>query len=718
MSSYALFAMAGFASGWMLLWAGAGAIPIVIHLLMRRRQVSVPWAAMQLLMDVIEKEARRVRLEQLILLCVRVAILCTLACALARPYWDSNPTSDLAEEYSQPKLWILGIDTSYSMAYRHVDVSRFQDAKEQAIELIQTSAPGDAFSLIEFGAPSKALIWQPTFDREAMLAELRKLHRKDTGCDALSGLRLVHDVVQWTRESARFPRKVQAVVFSDMGRESWEDVLTENDSETLEQLSTNSHLKLVSLAQRNTENLAITSLDVSANRPHIDGPIECVLRIENFSDSPTTQMPVQFQVDEQTLQSKFIDLGPRESQSLSFSWNPESSGFKAITVQIPPDRLTADNARTHIVQVRDHERVLLAESRQGDARLIRMSLEASKNSKKTEFRTIPAIELSALDLSAWDIVVLSDVNLIDGRVWQKLKRYVEDGGSLLCCFGPNAPVDAWNQNESAKELLGYQFTSVSDEGTWDINALDYASPIVAPFAGFPDSGLLTTPIFRYWQIQVLASNRLFVDLGFTNGDPLLVRNRIGRGSVASILSTPMSGVSQSNSVASWNAMAAWPSFVPLMQQTATVILEADEREFNLQTAELIRGTLDDREPDTQIRLVAPNGSESIVLAEPKVGSNGRIWEFGKTQMRGVYQAHLSSGTVVPFAVNIDPAESSLDSVPDTAFPTVNPSNLPENRSVSPSTNSSDMLARWLLGLLFLLLVAESSLAWWIGRRVG
>src|SRR5690606_8957878 len=75
-------AVAGFASGGMLLWGAAAAIPIMLHFLCRRRRVVVTWGAMALLMRVVEREARRVRLEQLLLLLLRTLILLTLAAAL------------------------------------------------------------------------------------------------------------------------------------------------------------------------------------------------------------------------------------------------------------------------------------------------------------------------------------------------------------------------------------------------------------------------------------------------------------------------------------------------------------------------------------------------------------------------------------------------------------------------------------------------------------
>src|SRR6516164_9220530 len=73
--------------GALLVTAGAGAaavaIPIIIHLLNRKRFRVVTWAAMRFLLAAQRKNARRMRLEQLILLAIRVMVVLLLVLAMA-----------------------------------------------------------------------------------------------------------------------------------------------------------------------------------------------------------------------------------------------------------------------------------------------------------------------------------------------------------------------------------------------------------------------------------------------------------------------------------------------------------------------------------------------------------------------------------------------------------------------------------------------------------
>src|SRR2546421_5662953 len=61
---------------------GAASIPLVIHLLNRKRFRVVTWAAMRFLLAAQRKNTRRMRLEQLLLLAVRTLLVLLLVLAM------------------------------------------------------------------------------------------------------------------------------------------------------------------------------------------------------------------------------------------------------------------------------------------------------------------------------------------------------------------------------------------------------------------------------------------------------------------------------------------------------------------------------------------------------------------------------------------------------------------------------------------------------------
>src|SRR5687768_3103307 len=69
----------------MLFGTAAVSVPIIIHLLNKRKFDRVQWAAMRFLQTSVEQNQRRIELEDIILLILRCLLLLFLAFALARP---------------------------------------------------------------------------------------------------------------------------------------------------------------------------------------------------------------------------------------------------------------------------------------------------------------------------------------------------------------------------------------------------------------------------------------------------------------------------------------------------------------------------------------------------------------------------------------------------------------------------------------------------------
>src|SRR5438093_2292989 len=118
-----------FGSAGMLAWGLAAALPLLIHLWSRRKHREEPWAAMAFLLAALRKNARRIQLEQWILLAVRTGILLLFALALADPQLSILSAWAGGASSGQTHV-VLVIDGSYSMDYRRDEKSRFEAAKE------------------------------------------------------------------------------------------------------------------------------------------------------------------------------------------------------------------------------------------------------------------------------------------------------------------------------------------------------------------------------------------------------------------------------------------------------------------------------------------------------------------------------------------------------------------------------------------------------------
>ncbi|MEX0585063.1 MAG: BatA domain-containing protein, partial [Pirellulales bacterium] len=159
----------GVASPLMLLWGLAAAAPIVIHLLSRRRYREAQWAAMEYLLAAVRKQSRRLRVEQWLLLAVRMLVLLIVAVALAEPYSDQRvPVAPHEERVHR----LIVLDASYSMGARSGVSTRFDIAKEKLARYLDEAVrPGDGASLVIVASPSRSIVRRPTGDRDQFAEE-------------------------------------------------------------------------------------------------------------------------------------------------------------------------------------------------------------------------------------------------------------------------------------------------------------------------------------------------------------------------------------------------------------------------------------------------------------------------------------------------------------------------------------------------------------------
>src|SRR5947208_5170350 len=131
--------------GTILVGVGAVAVPIIIHLLNRRRFRVVVWVAMRFLLNAQKQNTRRMRLEQLLLLLTRCAVvlLVVLAMASITPWaeaiwssiWPGGVKGGLHRSSRIHK--ILVIDGSLSMAAKGEGGKPcFERARELALEIV------------------------------------------------------------------------------------------------------------------------------------------------------------------------------------------------------------------------------------------------------------------------------------------------------------------------------------------------------------------------------------------------------------------------------------------------------------------------------------------------------------------------------------------------------------------------------------------------------
>ena len=168
----------------LLLWAlPMAAVPIIIHLLNRRRFHKIPWAAMEYLLAAMKRNRRRLRMEHWILLALRTLAVLLLVFLVTRPQLAGGGLIAARTHH------VVVLDDSASMAQRGGVVSVYESAEERVQQLAKALAEvdeGDLLTNIELLAnthipeleyPDFKLSEPPRKVREERQAKQRDLER-------------------------------------------------------------------------------------------------------------------------------------------------------------------------------------------------------------------------------------------------------------------------------------------------------------------------------------------------------------------------------------------------------------------------------------------------------------------------------------------------------------------------------------------------------------
>ncbi len=206
----------GFGNLLMLGWLAAAAAPILIHLWNKRKYREVPWAAVEYLLAAMRKNSRRMRLEQWLLLAVRTLVILLVVLAVAQPYLE-NIGFHFAP--GGRTLKVLVVDGSYSMAYKPTDKSRFERAKQLAVEIVDGSSQGDAFMLVLMGSPPSVIVGTPAVEPSDFLDEIEGLKLPHGTADLAATLVQIEQILKAAGPAGL--TRSEVYFLTDLGRNTW-----------------------------------------------------------------------------------------------------------------------------------------------------------------------------------------------------------------------------------------------------------------------------------------------------------------------------------------------------------------------------------------------------------------------------------------------------------------------------------------------------------------
>lgn len=204
-----------FLNPWMLLGLSAVVIPPLIHLLNRRRYDVVDWGAMRFL-QVSEVTRRRLFLEELLLMLLRMVLIAVLVVSLAGPFLTSAFLARLGARSNRDV--VLVFDGSYSMGSIGKEGVPHEKAKEWAKAFVADLTPGDSVAVLQAKDQVVPVLAAPSHDFERVQKSIDKLPPPSGGCDWRPALRAAAEILTHSQRPER-----EIILLSDGQRFGWAD---------------------------------------------------------------------------------------------------------------------------------------------------------------------------------------------------------------------------------------------------------------------------------------------------------------------------------------------------------------------------------------------------------------------------------------------------------------------------------------------------------------
>src|SRR5262245_60415152 len=123
------------------------AVPILVHLATREKPKHLRFPAFRFLRQKYHSNQRKLQLQHLFLLALRMLLIALLCLGLARPQISGENLGFLGR--SRPLAAVLIFDTSPSMEYENGRATRLEEARRRALELLEEFPSGSRVAILD-----------------------------------------------------------------------------------------------------------------------------------------------------------------------------------------------------------------------------------------------------------------------------------------------------------------------------------------------------------------------------------------------------------------------------------------------------------------------------------------------------------------------------------------------------------------------------------------
>ena len=641
-------------------------IPIVIHLLNKFQVKRVHWAAMRFLKDTIQRNQRRVKLEDLILLLLRCLIVVLLALAFARPvFYKSGGTATGGAVNA-----VVIIDDSMSMSCSLNGRTHFDQARDAALKIVDGLGSRSHIALYFVSDRVREAISPPSADLNEVRQAIRSAQVTYRASDLWPGIKLGVD------QLARLDGPGKIFVISDGQQLAWRhrqeivDLLAGEQGRIA--------FQNVPVGEPNEPNVAVSSIRLDDSIPVVDEPLRSSVAVTNWGTIPVSGIKVTLATDHAapSAGTTLATIGSGQTETVSLITRFTDSGFHSLTASIPADHLTADDHRSIALEVLKDLHVLVVEGagsakpQNGDGFFLANALVPVPPAQRAGYYLKVKVGLPAeLDnaLGTYRTVFLSDVTQLTPAAVQALTSFVRQGGGLVVFPGNKISSDFYGNNAAWTALLPGRLGAPQNVGPHKVLAWQsrgYTHPLTSIWNDTQNGDLGSLEVSRYCPITLGASSGSTPDgpppevvANYADGQIAVASRQVGKGHVVlfGMAATP-----------AWGNLPVNPDFVPLIYRLVGYTVRDPGLDAPLEPGSVFSETLPSDAAEKKFFVHEPGDSlEKRVTGEVELENDHALLRFSDTEVPGPYEVYLADATrpLASFTVQTNPEESNLATLP-------------------------------------------------------
>jgi hypothetical protein len=657
----------GFLAPALLFGLAALAIPPIVHLLNRRRFDVVDWAAMQFL-QVSERTRKKIFLEQLLLMLLRMGLILLLVLGVASPWVKLPWLAKIAPPPSRDVVIVL--DGSFSMGYTKDGRSAHDAARDWATDFVGRLQPGDAVAVLQAKQTPAPLVGYLSSDLAAVRGAILDAPKPRGGVNMAAAVR---EAILLLKGGGKQQRDV--IVLTDGQRHGWAD------PRSLERW------ELMAGGTPEGDLPRLWVVNVVPDRP-ADAPNWSLSPIQSSRAVAAAGREVRFKTD---LQLHGAGTRPPDKVKVEVDGRPAGEvrpptiaekgripltvthrfatpGSHLVTLTIDEDAMPGDNRQDFAVEVMPTLPVLIVD---GDPRNPRSrGADFLRDALAPPIDPQPSFLLRTVSIADFRpdlltkplgrepgtvprVLVLSNVGSIRPDQGQAIESFLQAGGGVLVTLGHRAEGANYNA-EHFRDGHGWLPARLVDP-VGDENDLEKAPrPVLASLEGpalelfkSDDPGTLAGSAYfpRHWRLETRAEAGGVPMAMLTDRTPLLVEKNFGKGRVI-LSAVPLDNGWRTN-------LTDLGDYVRLAHELVYYLASARGGDVNLEARQPIVFRPGDNELPGPVTVQPPDGPPRRVSVSewPLV--------YDDTRETGVYKLTTDTGKVQYYVVQPDGGESDL-----------------------------------------------------------